>query len=250
MKKVSAHLKQGGALLIFPAGTVASIELKKRAIVEKPWTPMLGRLARKYKASCMSLYVEGRNSAWFYLMGLIHPRLRTAMLARQLTNKRGQCTTYVTGSLLKQKELGSFKDDNLLTDYLRLNCEALSLKNRNPRPAYEQIEEIDEEAGKRAELLETLASLEDCLLLSKAPFNVFCVPFQRMGPLLKELAKVRELTFRAAGEGTGQVEDSDRFDPHYLHLFVWDTEFNRLVGAYRMGTCDEIIAAHGVKGLY
>ena len=250
MKKVSAHLKQGGALLIFPAGTVASLELKKRAIVEKPWTPMLGRLAMKYKASCMSLYVEGRNSLWFYMLGMIHPRLRTAMLARQLTNKRGHCTTFVAGSLLKQKELDSFQDELLLTDYLRLNCEALSLKNRNSRPSHEQIPDLEDEGEKRSALLDKLSSLEDCLLMSKPPFNVYCVPFQRMGPLVKELAKVRELTFRAAGEGTGRVEDSDRFDPHYLHLFVWDTEENRLVGAYRMGKCDEIIAVQGVKGLY
>jgi len=250
MKKVSAHLKQGGALLIFPAGTVASFEPMKGAIIEKPWTNMLGRLARKYKASCMSIYIEGRNSFGFYLLGLIHKRLRTALLARELANKNGKCTTMVVGTLLKQKELKHFTDDNLLTAFLRLNCEALRLKNRVSRPAHAHFENNPGEKAHRTDLSDALETLEDYLLLSKSPFNVYCVPYQRMGPLVHELARVRELTFRAAGEGTGLVEDSDRFDPHYLHLFVWDTDANKLVGSYRMGICDEIIASQGVKGLY
>ena len=142
MKKVSAHLRQGGALFIFPAGTVASFEPGRRAIIEKPWTIMLGRLVRKYQASCMSIHIEGRNSIGFYVMGLIHKRLRTALLARELANKKGKCTTMVVGSLLKQKELKHFTDDNLLTQFLRLNCEALRLKNRDFRPAHAHFENI------------------------------------------------------------------------------------------------------------
>jgi putative hemolysin len=250
MKKVTAHLRQGGALFIFPAGTVASFDVKERAIIEKPWTIMLGRLIRKYQASCMSIHIEGRNSLGFYLLGLIHKRLRTALLARELANKKGKCTTMVVGTLLKQKELKQFSDDNLLTQFLRLNCEALRLKNKDPRPAHAHFENIPGGETHRFDLSETLESLEDCLLLSKPPYKVYCAPYQRMGPLVHELARVREMTFRAAGEGTGMVEDSDRFDPHYLHLFVWDVECNKLVGSYRMGKCDEIIASHGVKGLY
>jgi hypothetical protein len=61
---------------------------------------------------------------------------------------------------------------------------------------------------------------------------------------------LRELTFRAAGEGTGRTRDLDAFDRAYRHLFVWHRGDRRLVGAYRLGFTDEILAAHGPDGLY
>ena len=67
---------------------------------------------------------------------------------------------------------------------------------------------------------------------------------------MQEIGRLRELTFRAAGEGTGKSSDIDLFDAYYLHLFVWDREANAIVGAYRMGLADEILTRFGKRGLY
>jgi putative hemolysin len=67
---------------------------------------------------------------------------------------------------------------------------------------------------------------------------------------LQEIGRLRELTFREAGEGTGKVSDIDLFDAYYLHLFLWDSEADAIVGAYRMGLADEILAGYGKRGLY
>jgi putative hemolysin len=67
---------------------------------------------------------------------------------------------------------------------------------------------------------------------------------------LQEIGRLRESTFRAAGEGTGKSSDIDLFDAYYLHLFLWDREANAIVGAYRMGLADEILARYGKRGLY
>jgi len=67
---------------------------------------------------------------------------------------------------------------------------------------------------------------------------------------LQEIGRLRELTFRAAGEGTGKSSDIDLFDAYYLHLFLWDRQANAIVGAYRMGLADEILARFGKRGLY
>ncbi|HEX4985313.1 MAG TPA: GNAT family N-acyltransferase [Burkholderiales bacterium] len=67
---------------------------------------------------------------------------------------------------------------------------------------------------------------------------------------LQEIGRLRELAFRAAGEGTGLAADLDRFDAHYLHLFVWDAREAAIAGAYRLGLADEIAARHGRRGLY
>ena len=67
---------------------------------------------------------------------------------------------------------------------------------------------------------------------------------------LAEIGRLREITFRSAGEGTGESRDLDRFDPHYLHLFVWNREKREIVGAYRIGDVPRLLARFRRKGLY
>lgn len=87
-------------------------------------------------------------------------------------------------------------------------------------------------------------------MAERRELQVYCAPYDRLGPIMREIGINRELTFRAAGEGSGQAVDSDRFDPYYLHLFLWDRDANRIAGGYRIGRVKDIIAAHGVEGLY
>jgi putative hemolysin len=87
-------------------------------------------------------------------------------------------------------------------------------------------------------------------LVEHGPFHVYCAPAGRIPWTLQELGRLREITFRAAGEGTGKSSDIDLYDAYYLHLFVWDARNEVLVGAYRLGLTDEILARYGERGLY
>ena len=57
---------------------------------------------------------------------------------------------------------------------------------------------------------------------------------------LREIGRLREITFRAAGEGTRRALDLDEFDAHYLHLFVWSEKKQEVVGAYRLAATDQV----------
>ncbi|MBL8222974.1 MAG: GNAT family N-acetyltransferase, partial [Bryobacterales bacterium] len=48
------------------------------------------------------------------------------------------------------------------------------------------------------------------------------------------------IAFRAAAEGTGKSTDIDSFDPHYLHLFLWDAAKQQIAGAYRLAATDNV----------
>ena len=67
---------------------------------------------------------------------------------------------------------------------------------------------------------------------------------------MREIGRLRELTFRTVGEGTGKARDLDRFDDSYLHLFVWDDSSRRVIGAYRLGLTDRILESTDKDGLY
>jgi putative hemolysin len=87
-------------------------------------------------------------------------------------------------------------------------------------------------------------------LVESEKFLVLYARAQQIPWCLQEIGRLRELTFRAAGEGTGKASDIDLFDSYYLHLFLWDSEAGAIVGAYRMGLADEILARYGKRGLY
>lgn len=254
LRKICKHISQGGAVLIYPAGMVSILNLKSWKIFDRPWNNIVGNLVKRYKAHCMPFYVEGENRKFFYISGLIHKKLRTAQLPRELVNKQGSTLTIRAGQMIGPNEVNSL-DDEGATNYLRLATYMLGRKHKIALKHHLGLNQnftTDPTivSNKTPHLQLELQQLHDCKLLDHNDFSVYCAPFHRIKYIMKEIAEVRELTFRAVGEGTGKALDSDSFDAHYLHLFVWDHTKNNLVGAYRLGKVDEIVEKHGIKGLY
>lgn len=250
IKQVHQHLKNDGAVLIFPAGMVAAYEPEYQRVQDRPWSRLVGQLVKRYECACIPVYVGGRNSDYFYTAGRIHPRLRTVLLPRQLANKQNYNLPLVIGRPIPATELRLMKSPKAVTEYLRVSTDALA---QNPveikTVSQDGIDEFDRESSLEAEE-STLAALAEFRLIEHEEFDVYCAPYEKLGTMMDQIAIAREFSFRAVGEGTGLSKDSDEFDPHYLHLFLWDKALHRIAGAYRVGLVDEIVAAHGVKGLY
>ena len=88
------------------------------------------------------------------------------------------------------------------------------------------------------------------LLISRGKFEVFLAQARQIPSLLQEIARLRELTFRSVGEGTGNALDLDRFDDYYHNLFIWDKETQNIVGGYRVGAGKPIFRQYGAEGFY
>lgn len=125
IKTVCQHLDRGGVLLVFPAGIVATGKFLRRGTFEWPWRTTAARLARKYQAHCLPIHVHGSNSRLFQYLGWL-PRpfwpLRTAMLPRELANKRGRTVRVTVGDLIPAADIASFPNDEALTQFLRDSC--------------------------------------------------------------------------------------------------------------------------------
>lgn len=249
LRRVHAHLRGGGALLVFPAGMVSAWEFDQRAIADRQWSRLVGQLVLRHRCPCLPIHVGGRNSLWFYLAGLLHPRLRTLLLPRQLLNKRGGRLLLSIGQPVPYGELANLGGAAAVTGYLRISTDALApptgAAGHAAQPAL-ALAEIPADAVLR----DAIGRLQDCRLLEHPEFDVYCAPHDRLGPLMDQIAVAREFTFRSVGEGTGLCKDTDRFDPFYLHLFLWDRRASRVAGAYRVGLVDSLVAAYGVQGLY
>lgn len=97
-------LRQGGLLVIFPAGEVSSRQSLTGDVTDPPWSSTLPRLARMSKAPVLPVFFPGENGRIFQWAGQIHPRLRTILLPRMLLNKRGKILNIKVGNLLTRKK--------------------------------------------------------------------------------------------------------------------------------------------------
>ncbi len=248
MRAANRHLAFGGALLIFPAGTVSQLKLPGGAIEDSAWSPMVGRLALKHGASCLPFHIDGRNTLLFYLAGLVHKRLRTALLPRAMLGKQGTRLQITAGEVIGNETLQELGSASCATQYLRVSCDLLkSSKTSSFSPL-----SIDDSAHPVQEenIRQHLGTLQDWLVTQNGEFSVYCAPFAALGCIADVLAREREITFRQAGEGTGKTLDRDRFDPHYWHVVAWDHGKQKLIGGYRVVRTDQALRDRGLEGLY
>lgn len=249
LREAMGHLRGGGVLLVFPAGQVSTINYKTRKIQDRPWDRFVGQLMKRYKPTCVPIYVKGKNSKLFYTLASMHPRLRTLMLARELSNKAGYKLTLKLGKPITPLEVKLLKDESSITHYLRMATDLLGLQlTGDVHPS--SSNPVHEISRPSPELFQDLHALEKFKLLEHHEFDVYVAPYDRLGGMMEQIGIAREISFRAAGEGTGNSVDIDQFDPNYLHLFVWERNKQMVVGSYRIGRVNEIISEHGIEGLY
>ncbi|UCF33638.1 MAG: lysophospholipid acyltransferase family protein [Phycisphaerales bacterium] len=253
-----AWLKQGGVLGIFPAGKVSTLDVRRQIVRDLPWQEAVARMIRVTKVSVLPEFFEGSNDALFQIAALIHPRLRTVMLPRALVKSRSKTVRTRIGDPVPFSKLDSFERDADMLGYLRLRTYMLSPDER--RKATERSASLRQREKRQKAIIpavnpdvlttELRQLSEEYKLVSSGAFEVWCAEAADIPNILREIGRLRECTFRAAGVGTGKPIDLDRFDHYYLHLFLWNKARREVVGAYRLGQTDRILPRFGLKGLY
>jgi putative hemolysin len=222
------------------------------AVIDSSWRSTVGRLATSTSARVLPVHIEGGNGKWFYTAGRIHPFLRTSLPARELLNRRGTSVVVRLGFGVPATELAlNAATPDAVTSRIRAAVEqtrpaALTVDEQGVRPAAPLAVPIRPDALEH-DVRRLPASAR---LLSTGRFDVYCAGADQIPHVLREIGRLRECSYRAVGEGTGNRSDIDAFDASYQHLFAWNQQAREVVGAYRVGRADLIAAATGVRGLY
>ncbi|HEU4778874.1 MAG TPA: lysophospholipid acyltransferase family protein, partial [Steroidobacteraceae bacterium] len=255
MRSALRWLEGEGALMIFPAGEVSHFDARARCVTDPPWSRAVAILARKARTAVVPVHFSGENRLLFQIAGFLHPRLRTLMLPGELKRRAGSAVPVRIGAPLPYERLRAFDSNESLAAHLRVTTYLLA-----PRPAMDCGGDNAEPerrvhplafTGATADFAGEVARLPASSQLIEAGDNVvYCSGAGAIPHLLDEIGRLRELTFRAAGEGTGRARDLDSFDEHYEHLVLWNRKREEVVGAYRIGRIDEIRKRAGRQGLY
>ncbi len=259
MREALAWLRDGGMLAVFPAGEVSHWQFPQAEITDPAWNDTAARLIRRTGATALPVYFCGRNSVGFHLFGMIHPRLRTAFLLQEFLQQEGQTVEVRVGSEIPKDSIAGMANDQKAIEYLRWRTYLLARRSRTqkswPVALRSKLSENVQEPVAPAEKTELLSSEIDALsgdrcLAVSGDLAVYLTKANETPRMLQELGRLREVTFRGAGEGTGKSRDLDPFDRYYWHVLLWHKTKRELVGAYRVANTAEILAQHGVTGLY
>jgi putative hemolysin len=262
MKQAIRHLENGGLLIIFPAGEVSTIpkrdfykKLFSRRVMARdiPWENSSMKLIARSGCPVIPVYFHGQNSRLFHLAGRLNPYLRTALLPREFLKARKRTAILKIGKAVSAADVAALADKKMLSRHLYARCYALEanipatneflddgpLKPIVKGKSQAEIEwDIDKARANGNRLFET------------AGYEVFLLTYREYHTIMYELARLREITFREIGEGTGKSCDTDEYDVYYKHLVLWDVAKRKIAGAYRIGIGSEIVRDFGLSGFY
>lgn len=88
------------------------------------------------------------------------------------------------------------------------------------------------------------------LLCQSGEYEVWVTNAATSPEIVEHIASVRLEAFGQAGASANARTDRDRYDDDYLQLFLWHRTQCRVVGGYRLGLVDRLLALKGVNGLY
>jgi putative hemolysin len=253
-------LKAGNCLVTFPSGEVAHYCRQARRIVDPSWSPHIASLVRMSGAQVLPVYIPGRNSVLFNLMGQIHPRLRTLMLGRELMARRSSQIKLLVGRSIPAGRMKPYESDAELIRWLRFNTYFQANRTRPPQhPVIQPIRRLRRTRSPQSLIAPVPNALQaaeianlpaDQKLIGHKQMAVYVAESRQIPQLMREIGRLREKTFREVGEGTGKSMDVDLFDSYYHHLILWNDARREVVGAYRMGHTRTILERYGRKGLY
>jgi len=243
--RINQHLEQGKAIIVFPAGEVS--RLRPNGVRDTKWNSGFVRMASAAKAPVLPIFVDAKNSPTFYGASMLYKPLGTLLLVREMFNHRKNHVPIRVGKRIPYESYGDMKiSAKLMTKLFKRHLYRLG-KNRsgifetqNPIAAPEDRQELTKAIRTEGELLGHTADGKEIHLYR----------YNGSSPILREIGRLREIAFRAVGEGSNKRRDIDHYDTDYLHLVLWDKEDLEIVGAYRLGDANKLTKEKGKKGLY
>ena len=243
LKNIKAHLETDGAVIIFPAGEVS--RFSPQGVRDGEWQSGFLKIARSTKSPILPIFVAGRNSVFFYSLSFLAKPLATLWLVREMFKQCHRTVDARVGQLIPVEHYNRTEPKKVTAQRFKRHVYRLA---KGKKPLFQGEQTIG--AAENRVLL--AREIERCELMGTTPRGRE-IRLYRATPgdcLIRELGRLRELSFRALGEGTGLPRDIDSYDYHYEHLLLWDPLERQVAGGYRVADLSKALPTQGFQGLY
>lgn len=232
LQAIHGHLNGEGAVIIFPAGEVS--RFSPAGIRDGRWRNGFIKFAAKAKAPILPVHINARNSVFFYALSLLAKPLSTLWLIREMFKQNNRTVRVTIGSAI---EFNVYEKLPLTAPAkARLFKKHLYKLGRRKRAGELCFMPVAQAVAHPEDRQELRAAIRQCDHLgnTRDGMEIYCYQYSGDCTVMREIGRLREVSFRAVGEGTGRRRDVDRFDAYYDHIVLWDETQLELVGAYRL----------------
>jgi putative hemolysin len=230
IRSIKKWLENDGIVIIFPAGEVS--RFSSTGIKDGYWNSGFLRFAKSTNAPILPIYINGRNSLFFYALSLLAKPISTLWLIREMFKQANQHVDIHIGHAIYPEQYQRLD--------ISMDAQAKLIKKHVYRlgkgksvlgfePDYETIAHPENRQLLKREVLqcESLGETGDGK-------KIYLYHYQTNSVIMREIGRLREVTFRKVKEGTGKRRDIDIYDHYYDHIILWDDTELEIVGAYRM----------------
>lgn len=244
LSAIQEHLRSDGAILIFPAGEVS--RLRPQGVRDTLWHSGFLRIARQAKSPILPVYIDAKNSPLFYGVSMVYKPLATALLVKEMFKQRKKHLPMRIGELIPFE---SYQQTSIaLKDQVKLFKRHLYRIGSNKKGIFDTQAPVAMPED-RKELSRAMKQCEHLGHTSDGQ-SIYLYQHKNCSPIMREIGRLREIAFRAVGEGTNKRRDIDQYDTHYYHLILWDESNLEIVGAYRFGDAELLSKQDHPTGLY
>ena len=141
-KAAVEYLQQGGAIGIFPGGTVSTSARPFSTPMDPSWRTFTAKMIAKSDAAVVPVFFEGQNSRLFQLASHLHSTLRTGMFIREFKKQVNKPVRVVIGKPISRDILDQYKSNpKACMDFLRKATYELSPSPVDPTHLGHEFEE-------------------------------------------------------------------------------------------------------------
>lgn len=242
--RITEALKNEEAVIIFPAGEVS--RAGPSGIRDGRWQSGFLHFARKTNSPILPVHLGGRNSPLFYSLSTLAKPIGTLMLMREMFRQRQVTLAVRIGQLIPLSQLDISPLAN--RDKIKLLKKHVYRLAKNGKPLFQTEKCIAHPEDRR--LLRRELQQSQLLGETRDGKQIYLFDSFRDSVVIKELGRLREISFRRVGEGSGEKRDLDRYDHDYRHIILWDEQELEIIGAYRIAEADRMIERQGSRALY
>ena len=243
-RNIQRALEAEQLVVIFPSGEVS--RARPEGIKDVVWHPGFLRFAQRAQAPVIPVHIQAGNSRLFYLASIINKPLSALLLVREMFNNRNVHIRFRIGKPIPMH----FVDEKGLTEKALVGLFKRHLYRLGKGKSGLFKSEVPVAHPEDRKQLKR--ELRECELLGKTrdDKHIYLYSGELNDSLMREIGRLRELSFRRVGEGSGRRRDIDDYDRWYQHIVLWDNEALEVVGAYRLGIGSNILDNKGIKGFY
>ncbi|MCT7908369.1 lysophospholipid acyltransferase family protein [Arcobacter lacus] len=244
IKKIYEALKNEEAIIIFPAGEVSRATPK--GVKDPAWNKGFLNFAKNSNSAILPIFLDAKNSKTFYTISLINKTFSTLLLSNEMFNKKSKNINIKIGQIIPSENI---TPKGLNKDFLvNLYKKHLYALKKGKKSFFQTQSAIAHPVSK----IDLYNELKKSPLLGQTNDGkkIYLYDYVEDSIVLKELGRLREISFRKVGEGVNKKRDIDKYDVYYQHIILYDKNELEIVGAYRIGKSDMIFKEFGTKGFY